>query len=529
MAFPTITVTPGTGQTINTLPNAGQATSANSLPVVIASDQSAVPVSASALPLPTGAAVETGGNLATIATNTGRIPAQGQALAGASLPVVLPAAQITSLTPPTAVGLNAGTNVVGKFTTDQTTHGTTDLVAADITKVGGSALAIGQQLSTASLPVVLPAAQITSLTAPVLGAGSAIVGKVGIDQTTPGTSNGVQVTNTSLAVTQGTASSLNATVVGSGTAGTPAGGVLSVQGVGSGTPIPASLASLPALVAGSAIVGKVGIDQTTPGTTNLVAARTNSYRNGGTLHRSAITSSDKLSNPATPSGTGVTVSGGSLVSATSYAFAVVANNAYGNTLASATVSVTPGGSFNAVALTITPVTNATSYDLFCSSGTTTSMLWVGRITSTQLTAGNNQITVSGTIAAGTSATNVVNIACVGTQQAVNSQSFLVNTAYQWTGLTPIVCTGYSRANIYVQVSLTDLRSAPSLVLAPMFQNQTDSNYYDGSLITVNISGANGASLRQNFSMDVDGAANLVFLVDTIAGQVNSVNIWVELM
>lgn len=35
---------------------------------------------------------------------------------------------------------------------------------------------------------------------------------------------------------------------------------------------PVSLASLPALVAGSAIVGKVGIDQTTPGTTNAVAA-----------------------------------------------------------------------------------------------------------------------------------------------------------------------------------------------------------------------------------------------------------------
>src|ERR1043166_8791493 len=56
MPLPTVTVTPGTGQTINTLPNAGQAASVNSLPVVVASDQSAVPVSASALPLPTGAA-----------------------------------------------------------------------------------------------------------------------------------------------------------------------------------------------------------------------------------------------------------------------------------------------------------------------------------------------------------------------------------------------------------------------------------------------------------------------------------------
>lgn len=62
----------------------------------------------------------------------------------------------------------------------------------------------------------------TSGGAITLGAGSAIIGKVGIDQTTPGTTNGVQV---------------NA-----------------------------------ALPAGTALIGKVGIDQTTPGTTNAVQA-----------------------------------------------------------------------------------------------------------------------------------------------------------------------------------------------------------------------------------------------------------------
>jgi hypothetical protein len=44
MAFPTATVTQGSGLTINTLPNAGRATMANSLGVAIASDQSAFPV-----------------------------------------------------------------------------------------------------------------------------------------------------------------------------------------------------------------------------------------------------------------------------------------------------------------------------------------------------------------------------------------------------------------------------------------------------------------------------------------------------
>ena len=46
MAFPTATVTQGSGLTINTLPNAGQAAMVNSLPVAIASDQSAFPVTA---------------------------------------------------------------------------------------------------------------------------------------------------------------------------------------------------------------------------------------------------------------------------------------------------------------------------------------------------------------------------------------------------------------------------------------------------------------------------------------------------
>ena len=43
------------------------------------------------------------GNLATIVTNTGKIPAQGQALAAASMPVVLPELQVAALTPPAAI------------------------------------------------------------------------------------------------------------------------------------------------------------------------------------------------------------------------------------------------------------------------------------------------------------------------------------------------------------------------------------------------------------------------------------------
>lgn len=88
----------------------GQKTKTASMSVVLASDQDAVPVtgtfyqatqpvSASSLPLPTGASTEA--TLASIKAKTDNIPALGQAVAGSSVPVVLPSAQITTLTPQT--------------------------------------------------------------------------------------------------------------------------------------------------------------------------------------------------------------------------------------------------------------------------------------------------------------------------------------------------------------------------------------------------------------------------------------------
>lgn len=65
------------------IPAQGAAVTAASLPVNIASDQ-VVPVSAAALPLPSGAATET-----TLVALSAKIPAQGQAQMIASLPVVI--------------------------------------------------------------------------------------------------------------------------------------------------------------------------------------------------------------------------------------------------------------------------------------------------------------------------------------------------------------------------------------------------------------------------------------------------------
>jgi hypothetical protein len=80
----------------------------NPIPVSGTFWQATQPVSATSLPLPSGAATSalqstSNTSLANIDTKT---PALGQALASASTPVVLPASQITALTPPTSVGIS---------------------------------------------------------------------------------------------------------------------------------------------------------------------------------------------------------------------------------------------------------------------------------------------------------------------------------------------------------------------------------------------------------------------------------------
>lgn len=84
----------GATQAVAKVPDTGQSVMTTSLPVTIASDQSAVPVSATALPLPSGAATATG--VAAIVTALGT-PAQAgatQAISAAGLP--LPTGAATS-------------------------------------------------------------------------------------------------------------------------------------------------------------------------------------------------------------------------------------------------------------------------------------------------------------------------------------------------------------------------------------------------------------------------------------------------
>lgn len=122
----------------------------------------------------------------------------------------------------TAVSVNNGTTDAG-----------TERVTLSSDSTGQVKLATGANVIGSISNTSFAATQATaaSLNATVVNAaGSAIIGKVGIDQTTPGTTNGVQVlTGSTTAVTQATAANLNATVVVA--AGTANIGSLSPSGV----------------------------------------------------------------------------------------------------------------------------------------------------------------------------------------------------------------------------------------------------------------------------------------------------------
>lgn len=108
----------GTPQTIAAVDDTGQAAAADSMPVVIASDQSDVPISAAALPLPTGAASEsTLGDVKTAVEAIAVDPATETTLATLATEATL-AAQSAKL--PAALG---STSDSGSLSVAQSTEG----------------------------------------------------------------------------------------------------------------------------------------------------------------------------------------------------------------------------------------------------------------------------------------------------------------------------------------------------------------------------------------------------------------------
>lgn len=171
--------------------------------------QATQPVSAASLPLPSGAATSAkqptldadGGAPAHVTNWPTTQPVSGSVGVSGSVAVTgtfWQATQPVSLATNTPDVTDRSGRLLGHVTVD----------SAPTTAVTGTFWQATQPVSIASMPstpvtgTFWQSTQPVSLTSlPSLAAGTALIGKVGIDQTTPGTTNGVSITNSSLAVT----------------------------------------------------------------------------------------------------------------------------------------------------------------------------------------------------------------------------------------------------------------------------------------------------------------------------------------
>lgn len=203
--------------------------------------------------LPTGAATQT--TLSTVSTTLGSI-----------LLDMTNGTQITQVSNFPATQPVSGTVTVTQATgTNLHTVIDSGTVTANIGTTNGLALdASLTTLNTSVNTLLKPASTLAAVTAitNALPAGTNLLGKVGIDQTTVGTTNAVSLAQ------------IGATTVATGNGVTGA-GVQRVTISSDNTAFPVNAT----LQTGANVVGKVSIDQTTPGTTNLVAAN-NTQVNG---------------------------------------------------------------------------------------------------------------------------------------------------------------------------------------------------------------------------------------------------------
>lgn len=168
----------------------GQKLAINSISIVLASDQATIPVSATSLPLPSGAstgALQTTGNtsLASIDTKT---PVLGQAVAAASVPVVLTAAQLTTLTPFSSVSVSnfpASQAVTGTFwQATQPVSGTVGISGSVVFTNANLDVALSTRTKPSDQQHVTVDGGVITAIANALPAGNNLLGSVGIDSGT---------------------------------------------------------------------------------------------------------------------------------------------------------------------------------------------------------------------------------------------------------------------------------------------------------------------------------------------------------
>lgn len=238
-------------------------------------------------------ALETGGNLAALNTKT---PALGQALAAASVPVVLTAAQITSLTPLSTVTVTQGTGTNLHVVCDSGCAGGGGGGAVTIASGGvasgayaAGSLAAGAGVDgwdltqgtkadtayagTGSASVISALKGLYTVATQPLAAGTALIGATNTFQggaalsATNGLYSNVLQGNTVLSATNGIYANL---LVGNVAVATGTGAQGSTSPRFTVATDSATIAGSASMPPGTNIMGKVGVDQTTQGTTNGV-------------------------------------------------------------------------------------------------------------------------------------------------------------------------------------------------------------------------------------------------------------------
>jgi len=254
-------------------------------------------------------------------------------------------------------------------------------------------------------------------------------------------------------------------------------------------------------------------------------------RAAGVLHRSAIVAADKCIVP-TLATKAQSDEGGALPASTTYYVTAAAGNLFGtagacNVLSQATSAAAPGT--HSVLLTVPQVVGATYYDIFFSVDAAPK--WIGRITEAQRAAGDFQIQTYATVtASGGNAAGTILIGTVGTGIQTTNAVYAANNAYIVpTPAATIDCNGKSYVDVWIEMTLTDLRSAPSLSLMPIFESgQPPADYFCGPPISVPVmNGAVGQTLKQMYRVDVEDVSELIIAVGSIGGQGASVDIWAE--
>lgn len=206
-------------------------------------------------PLPVSATIDTTG-LATDATDTNTATIAG-AVSGTEM-------QVDVITmPPVTV------DTTGLATTATDTN--TGTIAGDTTSIDAKIPALGQALAAASVPVVLPAAQITTLTPPAAITGFAtsakqdtIIGHVdGIETSLSSIDGKITAVNTGAVVVSSSALPSGAATAAKqpalGTAGTASADVITVQGIASMTALKVDGSAVTQPVSGTVAVTNAGI------------------------------------------------------------------------------------------------------------------------------------------------------------------------------------------------------------------------------------------------------------------------------